>query len=211
MCTFHRQIHLCRHLCDISKNESELPTVSQKSCLFVFYQTRAPVWIFRIQSAAPTSQKASTCERVALHEYIKQTWTDIMLSFWDKVNKSRIFSPPNLEVYRAGWLDKSGLHSLLDCNTRVTPYTELNTLHWRWVRVLSPPPEKAQHPSSWAHTLRDPHHKPRADALPSRWSSSSGSSVGAVHGFPLSPPPTFFTFFFNGVTFYVEYFSISSR
>lgn len=125
--------------------------------------------------------------------------------------KPGFFPPPNLEVYRAGWLDKSGLHSLLDCNTRVTPYTELNTLHWRWVRVLSPPPEKAQHPSSWAHTLRDPHHKPRADALPSRWSSSSGSSVGAVHGFPLSPPPTFFTFFFNGVTFYVEYFSISSR
>lgn len=136
MCTFHRQIHLCRHLCDISKNESELPTVSQKSCLFVFYQTRAPVWIFRIQSAAPTSQKPSTCERVELHEYIKQTWTDIMLSFWDKVNKSRIFFPLTWRsTGQGGWIKvgytaylivtQGSLHRIkyapLEMSTRLVP------------------------------------------------------------------------------------------
>lgn len=125
------------------------------------------------------------------------------------MNKSRIFSPLTWRsTGQGGWI-KVGYTAYL-----IVTQGSLHRIKYAPLEMstrLVPAPEKAQHPSSWAHTLRDPHHKPRADALPSRWSSSSGSSVGAVHGFPLSPPPTFFTFFFNGVTFYVEYFSISSR
>ncbi len=72
------------------------------------------------------------------------------------------------------------------------PYTELRTLQWTRVRVLSPPPDKAQHPSSCAHTLRDPHRKQRAAAVLNPWSSSTSSS-GTAHGFLFPLSPLFFT------------------